>query len=116
MKISNPKAVQEKAKTHEVTPLNRGVFRVKSGSSGSEYLVRLQPGDNGAVCDCPWGQHRRYADHYRSGCSHVQAVVAHLEAQQGRVVSAWGSAEDARRQRRPVINLGDGVLLTARKV
>ncbi len=115
-KISNPKEIQKKSRTHEVTPLDGDVFRVKSGSSNSEYLVRLLPDQNGAVCDCKWGQYRKYSDHYRSGCSHVQTVYAHLEDHRGRSVSAWSTKEDAKRQHRPVINIGDGVILTARKV
>lgn len=113
--ITNPKTLQKKAKSHTVTPLDHNTFRVTSGASGNEYLVRLQNGIEGAVCDCPWGAYRTYGDHYRSGCSHVQAVYRHLEGQRNRAPSAWASREDAQRQRRPMLDIGDGVILTSRR-
>jgi len=114
--ISNPKKLQAKSRTHNVTPLDHNVFRVKSGSSDKEYLVRLQHDIEGAVCDCRWGQFRRFNDHYRSACSHVQAVYRHLEDHRNRAPSAWISEEDANRQHRPKLEIGDGVILTVRKV
>jgi hypothetical protein len=115
MQIANPKVVAKKAKQHTVTPLDHGIFRVKSGGSGSEYLVRLIPGIEGGTCDCKWGEYRKYSDAYRSGCSHVQAVYQQLEGQRGRTTSAWKTPEDAKRQHRPIANIGDGVRLTLRK-
>lgn len=114
-KISKPKVVSQKAKGHDVTPLDRDTFRVKSGESGSEYFVRLLPNEDGATCDCAWGQRRRYADNYKSGCSHVQAVYQQLESQRNRTVAAWSTKEDALRQHRPIADIGDGVMLTLRK-
>jgi len=113
--ISQPKKLQAKAKTHTVTPLDHNVFRVVSGASGKTYFVRLQHGCTGAVCSCPWGEFRPYGDHYLSGCSHVQAVYAHLEGHRNRTVSTWTSKADANRQHRPKLEIGDGVILTARK-
>jgi len=115
-KISNPKKLQKKAKEHTVTPLDHNQFRVVSGSSGSTYFVRLQHGVEGAVCNCKWGQYRKWADHYRSGCSHVQAVYRFMEEDRNRVPSAWITKEDAKRQHRPVLSIGDGVLLTSRRI
>lgn len=114
--ITNPKTIHKKAKLHTVTPLDHDTFRVTSGASGQSYLVRLQAGLEGGTCDCRWGQYRRYRDSYRSGCSHVQAVYRHLESQRNRAPSAWTSREDARRQHRPIFDIGDGVLLTSRKL
>ncbi len=114
-KISKPKAVSQKAKSHDVTPLDHDTFRVRSGESGQEYFVRLLPNEQGGTCDCAWGQRRRYIENYKSGCSHVQAVYFQLEQQRGRTVSAWGTKEDALRQHRQMANIGDGVILTLRK-
>lgn len=115
-KISNPKTVNQKARKHDVTPLDHDTFRVKSGSSGQEYLVRLLPGEEGGTCDCSWGQYRKYSDNYRSGCSHVQAVFQQLETQRNRTTSAWSTKEDAGRQHRQIADIGDGVILTLRKL
>ncbi len=113
-KIANAKEVSRKAKAHDVTPLDHDIYRVKSDSSGNEYFVRLLPNDQGATCDCKWGQTRRYADNYKSGCSHVQAVWQQIEGQRSRTTSAWQSKKDALRQHRQMTNLGDGVILTSR--
>lgn len=114
-KISNPKGVNRKARKHEVTPLDHDTFRVKSGNSGQEYLVRLLPGEGG-TCDCSWGQYRKYSDGYKSGCSHVMAVYQQIEGQRTRTTSAWASETDAKRQKRMMTNIGDGVILTLRKL
>lgn len=114
-KIISPKSVNQKAKTHDVTPLDHDTFRVKSSSSGNEYFVRLLPNEAGATCDCKWGQYRKYSDNYRSGCSHVQAVCQQLETQRSRTTSAWSTEEDAKRQHRQMADIGDGVILTLRK-
>ncbi len=113
-KIVNAKSVNQKAKTHDVHPVDRNTFHVKSSSSENTYLVRLM--DSGATCDCKWGQTRKYSDNYRSGCSHVQAVYQQLEEQRSRTTSAWTSKKDAQRQHRQMAELGDGVILTLRKM
>lgn len=114
-KISNPKAVNQKARKHKVTPLDHDTFRVKSGNSDQEYLVRLLPGEDGGTCNCNWGQHRKYNEGYKSGCSHVLAVYQQMEGQRNRSTSAWSSMTDAKRQKRMMSNIGDGVVLTLRK-
>ena len=112
--MRNAKALQAKTKTHNVTPLDHNTFEVVSGSSGSRYLVRLDPSISGGVCNCEWGKYRRGADFYRSGCSHVQAVYKHLENLAGRETSTWASEEDARRQHKPAVNIGDEIWMTSR--
>jgi hypothetical protein len=113
--ITNPKSLNVKAKTHDVTPLDNDTFRVKSGTSGNEYFVRLLPDVEGGMCNCAWGQRRKRGDNYRSACSHVQAVYKQWEGFKNRTTTSWASKEDAKRQHRPVINIGDGVTLTSRK-
>ncbi len=114
-KISQPKVVSQKAKSHDVTPIKNNDFCVRSGKSGKEYFVRLLQNEDGAMCDCKWGQTRRYRDNHKSGCSHVQAVYQQLESHRSRTVAAWGSKEDAQRQHRPMTDIGDGVIFTLRK-
>lgn len=114
--MRNPKALQLKAKSHQVIPLDHNTFSVKSASSGSTYQVRLYADVTGGVCNCKWGETRRWANFYRSGCSHVQAVFRHLENLAGRETSTWVDKNDATRQHKPVLNIGDGILMTARKV
>lgn len=111
----NAKTLQNKAKQHQVIPLDHDTFRVTSGTSGNSYLVRLYPDVSGGVCDCQWGQTRRYVNFYRSGCSHVQAVFRHLENLAGRETSTWASQNDAKRQHRPMVDIGDGIVMTTRK-
>lgn len=114
-KISNPKSVSQKAKLHDVTPQDNDVFRVKSGTSGEEYFVRLLPNEDGGTCNCDWGKCTKYQDGYKSGCSHVQAVYQQMEDQRNRTTSAWSTVEDAKRQHRQITNIGNGVILTLRK-
>jgi len=112
-KIANPKKIHNKSGAHAVSPHSPGAYKVTSGTSGGAYFVCLLPA-GGATCNCKWGQYRPWTDS-RSGCSHVQAVIEFVESQKVRTTSAWGSREDAARQHRPLVNLGDGVVVTSRK-
>lgn len=124
----NHKDLMKKARRHlkygAVEHLYGGQWKVTSGDSDLLYAVRelVKDGDPGATCSCPWGGFRKWED-VRSACSHVRAVyiwVAQnghpLEAdiQVERVLSAWGSLEDALRQHRKMQDIGDGAILTSR--
>lgn len=111
--ITNPKRIHTKSRLHVVTPLSETAFAVTSGTSGNTYTVTLRADRPGATCTCEWGLWRPWTDP-RSACSHVQAVMQHLAAQEGRTTSAWGDLDAAQRQRRPVVEIGDGVVLTSR--
>ena len=114
MKIKNDKPLQRKSRTHQVMPFYKGrpdSFTVLSGESGETYYVLLS--DKGASCSCPWGQHRPYRD-IRSGCSHIQSVFDWIDP--GRRVNAWCDVEQAMRQHRPALDIGDGVTLTSRLI
>lgn len=121
-RITDPKRLQSKSKTHTVTQVGINQWMVTSGSSGKSYRVKMQSTTqdgavtySGAECTCPWGKYRPGRDR-RSGCSHAQAVFAHLaQERDGRTTSAWGTSQDAKRQHRPVTVIGDGVILTSRK-
>lgn len=104
------KTLQSKSRTHEIAKVNDTTYTVKSGASGNEYTVTLQ--DNGATCTCSWAQYRPRHDN-RSGCSHTIAVYNHLAGESHKVM-AWGSEEQARKQHRPTIIIGDGLTLTVR--
>jgi len=110
-KIRNPKPIQRKSRTHQVTPLAGNRFEIVSGASGNKYTVTLV--GSGARCSCRWGQYR--PGWGRSGCSHVVAVYDWLEARRGRTVSAWTDEAQAAQQHRPALGIGDNVILTTRK-
>jgi hypothetical protein len=111
-KIKNAKKIQSKSRTHKITDVGGG-FRVESGASGKSYFVRMM--GHGAICSCNWAKYRPAMDK-RSGCSHVVSVYNHIQESQGRRASAWVSEGDAKRQHRPLREIGDGVWLTSRKV
>lgn len=114
-KVTNPKAIQNKSRLHQITPIDNGQFLVTSGVSGEVYTVRLQPSNiQGAVCNCNWGQRRPRHDAWRSGCSHVVAVFNYLEQTGNRSVSVWTSEDDVKKQHRSSYAIGDGVTLTSK--
>lgn len=111
--IVHHKAVLVKSRTHYVLPDGRR-YLVKSGESSAEYRVypaRYSP--TGFSCSCLWGTQGGWTYLDESGCSHVQAVVAFENP--GRTLSSWPTLTDARRQHRPVTDIGNGVVLTSRK-
>ncbi len=111
--ITNAKAVQAKSRSHTVEQIGAGQFLVTSGATGNGYTVELL--DQGAACTCDWAKYRP-RDNKQSGCSHVVSVYNHIAQQAtGGTVSAWTNDDDARRQRRPSLNIGDGITLTWRK-
>lgn len=111
--IKYVKKVQTKAKQNTVAHFAGSLYQVTSGTSGKQYSVRIH-GDCG-TCSCDWGKYRP-ANDQRSGCSHVVSVFEYIADGNGRTVSVWGSDFDAQRQHRPALNIGDGVVLTSRKV
>ncbi|HXV44151.1 MAG TPA: SWIM zinc finger family protein [Anaerolineae bacterium] len=111
--MRNAKKLQTKSKTHEVSHLYGDTYCVISGSSKNEYQVTVN--GQGATCTCTWSQYRPRNDQ-RCGCSHTVAVFQFIENQRQRAVSAWADEDQATRQRRPKIYIGDNVYLTSRKV
>ena len=110
--IANKKFIQGKSKIHEVEVIGNGIFKVTSGESDEIYTVAIVK--YGATCTCPWGQYRKWAQP-QAGCSHVIAAYRASFAPKGRAVSMWTSQEDADRQHRSQIEIGDGVIVTTRK-
>src|SRR6187200_1162642 len=109
--ISNSKEVQRKSRRHLVRQIRPNWYKVKSDESGRVYDVAL--GLNGGTCTCEWGRQRPDEDH-RSACSHVIAAMNSRAIQRGRRVSAWRTVDEARRQHRPMLPIGDGIILTSR--
>jgi len=113
MRIRNVKRIQTKSRKNQVHPLGNGQYQVVSGKSWNIYDVTLT--GNGGVCSCTWAKHRLGRDQ-RSACSHVLAAINFAAQEAGATsVSAWGTPQDARRQHRRVIDIGDGVLVTVRR-
>lgn len=106
----NAKSIQKKSRKHQVEQTGPAAFTVTSGSSHKQYNITL----NGiARCSCSWGEYRRQGQ--TCGCSHVVSVYNHLSEQAGYKVMAWASEEEAKKQHRQMITLGDGLTLTVRK-
>lgn len=124
-RIVNHKRLQTKSRIHRVYPLDSAcnVWRVVSGESSKRYTVLVYREVYlgavrfaGARCSCTWGHYRPSRDLFRSGCSHVVAVYNEIAKQEeGRVISAWGNVESAKRQHKPIMIIGDGVILTGSK-
>ncbi|MCB0193674.1 MAG: hypothetical protein KDJ65_17130 [Anaerolineae bacterium] len=109
--IANAKDIQGKSRRHTVRQIRPNWYKVKSGESQRVYDVAL--GVNGGTCTCEWGRQRPENDH-RSACSHVVAAINYRAIQDGRRISAWDSEEAAQRQHRPMLKIGDGLILTSR--
>lgn len=119
--IKNAKAIQTKSRTHDVVALGHGAYEVTSGASGKSYRVLVKAdGDDlrsgGATCTCNWGKYRPRRTGGESACSHVIAAMNWQAEQDGRRLSAWTDEDRARRQHRPMTDIGDGVVITSRKV
>jgi hypothetical protein len=109
--IANAKEIQSRSRCHEVRQVRANWYKVTSSETGRVYDVGL--GLNGGTCTCEWGR-QRPDDDRRSACSHVVAAINYRAEQKGRRVSAWNSKEQALRQHRPMLAIGDGVILTSR--
>lgn len=109
--MRNAKNLQSKSRSHQVTQTSATTYTVKSGSSGSVYTVTLQ--NQGATCQCDWAKYRKAGQ--PSSCSHTISVYNHIAEWTGRKVSAWQSKEQAKKQHRPTLDIGDGITLTTRQ-
>lgn len=111
--IKNAKAVQSKSRTHTVKDLGGDAYEVTSGETGKVYQVHTA--GNGGTCTCDWAKYRPTSGGGLSGCSHIVAVLNFIAGSADRRVMAWATPEDAKRQHRPMLDIGDGVVLTTRK-
>jgi hypothetical protein len=120
----HPAKMLAKARTHLVMldDPRYARYKVYSGGKvkpgGNEYIVNVFK-NGGAGCNCDWAMKRQDALTDNKGataCSHTIAVFEFIAEGQGKKVSAWESPEQAERQHRPVTNMTDGVVLTARVI
>lgn len=109
--ITSAKQIQHKSRAHTVRQIQSNWYKVTSSETGRIYDVNLAL--NGGTCTCQWGR-QRPDDDRRSACSHVVAAINYRAAQKGRRVSAWTRLDDAQRQHRPTLLIGDGLILTSR--
>jgi len=116
----HPKSLQSKSRTHQVflddPRVNR--YRVISGGSGKEYIVNVFS-DGNAGCNCDWATKRssEVAENKgSSACSHTVAVFEFRAQGNGYRVSVWSSPEEAARQHRTLSGIGEGLLVTARRL
>lgn len=111
----HPDTLQTKSKTHEVARLETGAYQVTSGTTGNIYYVERLAGDSFS-CTCDWSKYRPAANNGACGCSHVLAVVSFEQAENRRTMKAHADYQSATRQHRKMIEIGDGLILTTRKV
>ncbi len=107
--ITNIKTVAKKAKKNTVRKGIRG-YVVTSSTSGKQYTVNLYPI---ASCNCEWAYYQ--PEGKPVACSHVQAVVAFVAAEEGYTTVARASTEDVRHLHRKVQRIGNGVKVTLRR-
>lgn len=111
--IKNAKEIQKRSQQLAVEQIGADVFSVASADPAkSPYTVTISR--HGGTCNCEWGGYRPKEDK-RSGCKHVMAAISFISHSEGRKVSAWASEDQAAKQHRPMIQIGDGVILTTRK-
>ena len=109
----NPKSMQSKSKTHEITKIDENKYEVFSSRKGNTYLISLLS-NGGASCTCDWAT-KRHHENGNVGCSHTIAVFDFIAKENGaKSVSAWASEEEANRQHRKVTDIGDGLIITTR--
>lgn len=108
--IKNAKTVQAKSRAHTVRHMGGGSYEVTSGETGNTYRVFYKEGEH-SVCTCDWG---KYRPNTKCGCSHVVATAAFVaqQAMPKAKVYAWGNLDAAKRQKKRILNLGDGLYLT----
>ena len=107
----NAKALQAKAKTHDIRPVSgKGQWVVTSGTSQKSYTVfALEYG--GYACTCKFGKNQRLGSR---PCSHIMAVMDYLESVKGRTLSYWADNGSADRQHRPTERVGLDLYSTSR--
>lgn len=108
--------LKAKSKTHTVEKADSSGWRwnVTSGASGTVYTV-WESGDSHAyMCSCDWAKYRPADGGGRCACSHVLAVIAWLQGQEGRTIQTHTETEQAEKQHRRIMDIGDGVIITTR--
>lgn len=108
----HPSTLSQKSKSHQVTRLGEDAYQVISGASGKAYFVTLLD-NGGATCTCDWSAKRHNV--LNCGCSHTIAVFAEIEASKARKIAVHADPDQARKQHRHLLQIGDGLILSTRK-
>lgn len=120
--IVNVKDIQGRSKNVELiedTPFHFTARDQKSDkSTGESHKVRYVPELEGCLCDCQWNMYNNVGEYspsnaiVTSACKHAMAVMQHLT---NGILSFWIDENDAKRQHRPIIDVGQNVIATVRK-
>ena len=116
--MRHPATLRSKSKTHDVTRTGVYTWRVVSGETGNQYTVWKSGTDQDEkmMCDCSWAQYRPVTNGGACGCSHVLAVIAQIQAAADRSTQVYADPDAAQRQHRHILDIGDNLLITTRKV
>ena len=106
----NIKSLKSKMDAHQVARTAAHSWTVKSNTSGKFYAVSEK--DGVYQCGCLTQRYPRKGE--SCGCSHVAAVVKFEAESNERSVTLHDGAEAAKRQHRPVIEVGGGLFATTR--
>lgn len=114
--IKNVKSLQAKSRDCIVSPTDCEHHVTVQSTTGAVYDVWFNHTGN-TTCSCKWGAYRPSFDP-RSGCAHALAAHNFIAHKGNRRVYAWSADDKAaiERQHRPSFSIGDGVVLTTRKL
>lgn len=102
------KRLQKKARKNTIIDHRGGVWFVESSTSGETHHV--VEGGGRLWCDCDWAQY-----HPAEPCSHRMTVTDELADREGWAVYYWTSEEDAKRQHKQTLQIGEGLWVTIEK-
>lgn len=111
-------SLRAKARTHVVTMQNQNTYDVVSGGSGEKYTVSLNDKQE-MFCNCQYaikrGTDLETGEVFSVACSHTIAVFEFIALGNRRLVTLHEDVERARKQHRPTVDTGDGVVLVSRR-
>lgn len=102
------KRLQRKTRDNEVLGFASGAWLVESSTSGEVHQVIETP--SGLRCDCDWNKY-----HPERPCSHRMAVSDEIAERKGWTLYYWTSEEDAQRQHKQTLQIGEGLWVTIEK-
>lgn len=109
--VVNVKHLQDSSKNIEVKQINKHLYSAGSPENQFKHLVIIRKREDGVriECNCKFGMYGG------EGCVHSLAVVRYILSRKGRIPSFWISKEDAVKQRRKVIQIGQSLFMTVRR-
>lgn len=111
--VHNLKELQNQSRKLKTVVVSANLVRVESGTDADiTYDVHVAWRANDRIdtrCDCPWS-------HYGGSiCKHRMAALNALAAHKGKRLSFWTHRDEAERQRRKAMQVGDHLWLTVRR-